>query len=451
MGRTHPKREFPVLKHKNIKNISQFFYCDLFPGLRFSLLIISQLKIKYKGGLNETQIKINPESSQAFSCHTFPRFHDRMWGGGGGAGGVSNSGPAPTPALYSYGISSGSTTNSPGSVGVVGIDSAGVGISSQFYSGVTTSEPVAEASATVGGKSFLYVVIQNSNVVDEFAVNGLNVTKLGSVATGVGPVSIYVDPSRNLVFVGDSNNTTAGGGDIYSYTINSNGTLSPVGTPAFSNVDPVYAVQEDTTGTYLIAGCEIGNPVSGWVAKSFMVNTDGTLTYVASSGSGAGIVPAYFAVVPNTTNGDILYGAVQFPYNNSPYFYTVVVTSSTVTLTSTPKTSGNYYSPAWIDPTGTWLFEATYNPSTNSEVLTQYKIGASGSLTLGPEGSLTVANGNNGFIGGVTNSVSGYISTSGTVIFPLGYALLYNAMNGSLSNPKVLSLNGADGTDVFLP
>ncbi len=375
-------------------------------------------------------------------------------GGGGGTGGGSNSGPAPTPALYYYGINDGPTVNSPGTVVAVGINNSGVSISSQGYAGVTTSQPVAEAVATVGGKSFLYVVIQNSNVVDEFAVNGLNVTKLGSVATGVGPVSIYVDPSRNIVFVGDSNNTTAGGGDIYSYTINSNGTLSPVGTPAFNNVDPVCAVQEDTTGTYLIAGCEVGSPVSGWVAKSFMVNSDGTLNYVASSGSGSGIVPAYFAVVPNTTNGDILYGAVQFPYDNSPYFYTVVVTSSTVTLTSTPKTAGSFYAPAWIDPTGTWLFEAAYNASTNSEVLTQYRIGNSGALTIGSEGSITLTNGSNGFFGGVTESVSGYISRSGTVVFPYGgggSALLFNSINGSLSNPQGVSLGGADGIASFLP
>lgn len=378
-------------------------------------------------------------------------------GGGGGNTGGGSSGPStPAAVLYQYGITDGASQSAPGNVLVAGIDSSGAVVTGQTYTGVTTSAPFAEATATVGGLNFLYVVDPNSNVVDEFSVNGLTVTKLGSVSTGVGPESITVDKSNRFVFVGDTNNTTAGGGDIYAYSINANGTLSQVGTtPAFNNSDPVYAVQEDTTGTYLIAACEVGNPVTGWVAKRLTVNTDGTLTNVGASSAGAGIVPSFFSVVPNTTNGDILYGGVFYAYPAHPYLYTVVVTGTSVALTSMAQQSNTNVAPVWIDPTGTWLFVATYNISGFSETLTQYKIGSSGALTIGPEGTFTIAAGSSsGDFGGVTNSGAGYISSTGTVLVPYGgggASLLYNSITGSLSSPVSVSLAGADGNAVFLP
>ena len=382
-------------------------------------------------------------------------------GGGGGNTGGGSSGPStPAAVLYQYGITDGASQSSPGNVLVAGIDSSGAVVTGQTYTGVTTSAPFAEATATVGGLNFLYVVDPNSNVVDEFSVNGLTVTKLGTIPTGSGPESITVDKNNRFVFVGDTNTAPQGGafgvGDIYSYTINSNGTLTQVGSaPVFNNSDPVTAVQEDTTGTYLIAACWVSN--TGWVSKSFTVNAGGTLTLVATStevaASGGDIpAPQFFVPVPGTTNGDILYaGNVQ----GAPvaYLYTVAVTSTTVTLNYINGSSDTTTTPVWIDPTGTWLFEATDIMSNGSETLTQYKIGSSGTLTAGPEGTITLANGTSN-VGGLTNSAAGYISSTGTVLVPDGgggSSLIYNSLNGSLSSPASVGLAGADGNAVFLP
>jgi hypothetical protein len=382
--------------------------------------------------------------------------------GGGSAGGTNNAGGAPTPvaAMYVYGIQEGvGGSSSPGNILVTSLDSSGARITDQTYTGITTSLPFAEATAKIGSNNFLYVVDPNSNVVDEFSVNGFTVTKLGSVPTGSGPESITVDKNNRFVFVGDTNNSTAGSGDIYAYLISSNGTLSQVGSgPVFNNSNPVYGVQEDTTGTYLIAACWVGSGGTGWAAKSFLVNAGGNLTMVATSAevsiSGNNIpAPQYFVDVPNTTNGDILYaGATEGA--PSAHMYTVFVTSSTITLNNVTGTSGDTTEPAWVDQTGTWLFEATWNLSTGTEVLTQYKIGSSGALTAGNESPLTLQNGSGGHVGGSTNSVAGYIASSGIVIVPfgtVGSALQYNSLNGFLTNPTIVYAGTTSVNAVFLP
>jgi len=160
----------------------------------------------------------------------------------------------------------------------------------------------------------------------------------------------------------------------------------------------------------------------------------------------------FLVPVPNTTNGDILYGGLFYYDNASPYLYTILVTGSSVTLTSTAQTANTNFEPVWVDPTGTWLFTATFNFSANeAETLTQYQIGSGGSLTVGPEGTFNI---NGSGVGGVTNSSAGYISSTGMVLIPTGgggYSLSYNSITGSLDSPVKFGMAGADGNAAFLP
>ena len=154
----------------------------------------------------------------------------------------------------------------------------------------------------------------------------------------------------------------------------------------------------------------------------------------------------YWAVDPSTTHVDFLYSGAW----NWTYFYSAALSGGSITVTTTTKTSGKLYYPAWIDPSGTWLFMAEYNGSSPAETLTQYTIGNSGGLSLGSEGTFTV----NPSGGGYTNVVSGYDSNYGLVVFPYGgdvATLSFNSLSGTLSVIGTNVASAPGGYMAFVP
>lgn len=151
-----------------------------------------------------------------------------------------------------------------------------------------------------------------------------------------------VDKSNRFLFVADSNNGTLGSGDIYSFTINSDGTLTSVRTPAYTAGNPVYGIAEDESGNYLVAAVLTSNAT--WAAVVLTVNY-GILTYSNEQTGISGGIPFYWAVDPSMTHGDLLYSGAW----SGTYFYSAALSGGSITVTTTTKTSGNLYYPAWIE------------------------------------------------------------------------------------------------------
>jgi hypothetical protein len=363
-------------------------------------------------------------------------------GGGGSTGGVGSGGVGGiTLAGTVYSSFTNTTSSGIQSTSITSSGNMDTTISSNSISGGDFKE---FATATVSGSTYLYVANMGSNSISEFKVSGTSVTSLGTISTGSYPQCLTVDKSDRFLFVGDSNDGTLGSGDIYSYTINSDGTLTSTGTPAYNASNPVYGISEDETGSYLVAAVVTSG--SSWSTVVLTVNANGTLTYSNEQTGLSGGIPFYWAADPSTTHGDFLYSGAW----NGSYFYSAVLSGGSVTVTTTTLSGNHLYYPAWIDPTGTWLFMADNNETSLSESLTQYTIGSSGALSAGAGGSIVV----NSSSGGYTNALSGYDSNYGLVVFPYGgdvATLSFNSLNGTLSliNSNVATAPG--GYMAFVP
>ena len=363
-------------------------------------------------------------------------------GGGGSTGGVGSGGVGGVTLAGTVYSSFVNTTSS-------GIQSTSITSSGNMDTTISSNSiPGGDykefATATVSGSTYLYVANLGSNLISEFKVSGTSVTSLGTVSTGSYPQCLTIDKSNRFLFVADSNNGTLGAGDIYSYTINSDGTLTSTGTPAYNASNPVYGISEDQTGSYLVAAVLTSN--TAWSAVALTVNSNGTLTYSNEQTGLSGGIPFYWAADPSTTHGDFLYSGAW----NGTYFYSAVLVGGSVTVTTTTLSGNHLYYPAWIDPTGTWLFMADNNETSLSESLTQYTIGSSGVLSAGAGGTIFV----NSSDGGYTNALSGYDSNYGLVVFPYGgdvATLSFNSLNGTLSliNSNVTTAPG--GYMAFVP
>lgn len=357
--------------------------------------------------------------------------------GGGGGIGAGSGGNGIKLAGTAYGVSESASPPYFGTITATSITSSGDYDTTSTYSNMTGGTPKDIVTTTVNGTTYLYLANLSSNSISEFRVSGTSVTSLGTVSTGSYPQCLTVDKSNRFLFVADSNNGTLGSGDIYSFTINSDGSLTSVGTPAYNANNPVYGISEDESGNHLVAAVLTSSTT--WATVVLTVNANGTLTYSNEQTGISGGIPFYWAVDPSTTHGDFLYSGAW----NGTYFYSAALSGGSVTVTTTTESNGNLYYPAWIDPSGTWLFMAEYNGSSPTETLTQYTIGSSGALSLGTEGTFIV----NSSGGGYTNDVSGYDSNYGLVVFPYGgdvATLSFNSLNGALSliNSNVASAPG---------
>lgn len=348
-------------------------------------------------------------------------------GGGGGIGGGSGGGTSVSSIGTVYGVSENSDYT--GNIVATSVSASGTQVSSSTRSSATGTYPKQTATATVGGTTYFYVVVNGTNTVDEFSVSGTTVTSIGSVPTGTSPQCITV-VNNKYVFVGDTNGGTTGAGDIYSYQINGNGTLTAVGTPAYNAGNPVYGMSVDATGTYLVAGVVTSG--STWDADVLTINSGGTLTYDSTSASvsGAG-VPFFWTVDPSTTNGDFMFSSAW----NGNYYYEAKLSGSSITITTVTGTSNHNQAPVWVDPSGTWLYMNDYNYSTYVSNLVQYSIGSSGTLTqTGTPIELAST-------GGISDSPASYVSSGGYLVVGAGGVgvISYNSLNGAMTLQGFLS------------
>lgn len=357
-------------------------------------------------------------------------------GGGSSSGGSSSGGSSSPPiAFYAYGDVYGAS-GANGNLVINAVNTSGIATSSTGPS--TGIGPGQLLLVSISGTEYLYVENPDSGLNDTisiFKVAGSTVTSVGTTTTAAN-----LAPKATMVYSNNTLYVPLQSGAIASYAVNSDGTLTFLQGAAYTvSGGAPLAMAVDATGKYLVVS-EYASTTT-WNALSLTIGTGGTLS-LASSQNGISGSMSYVLADPSTTHGDYLYGSTPGA------FYEISISGGGA-ITVTPDSSivpnnNTTPTPAWIDPTGTWLFLAEYNGTTMAETLVQYNTNTNGSLTAGSMPQIQIATGSNGSVGGYTSSPGFYESANGMVVIPVGGYLTtytFNSLSGYLTS---LSLHTGD-------
>ncbi len=174
--------------------------------------------------------------------------------------------------------------------------------------------------------NILYATESSGNAVSEYSIAKTTgaLTKVGSVATGIQPVSITINAAGTYAYVVDSNSA-----DVYQYSISQTTglltyvsstvtggsgpsylTINPAGTYAYvsnssSNSISVFSINSTTGGLSPIAG----SPFTTTSPYDVTFNPAGTLAYVPTFGGNS---IAVYSIDPGT-------GAIGAAITGSPF------------------------------------------------------------------------------------------------------------------------------------
>ena len=199
---------------------------------------------------------------------------------------------------------------------------------------------------------FLYVMNQTANTVSGYTINSdgslSNVT--GSpFATGVTtPTWISFTPSGGFAYVSGS-----GSNNIAAFTADPNtGALTPIAGGIYATNDNYPAdITIDTTGKHLYVPNKHGATIA-----AFTINSDGTLTSIGSATTGGGTTFVQIEV-----NGKYAYASAGSATTNGLYGYAIDATTGALTaLTGSPYATGSQPLFVTIDPSGTYAYTANY-------------------------------------------------------------------------------------------
>jgi 6-phosphogluconolactonase len=198
---------------------------------------------------------------------------------------------------------------------------------------------------------YLYVGNQGTNplTVAGFSIASAALSDISGspFSVSLSPTAIAVTPNNDLLYMGSAE------GDIYVYTIGSNGalTLGNSGTPVASGVDPAV-LRVDSTGTWLLGADALAGQ-----AYVFQIGSGGVLTAISSS------VVTLNATTPAndmeiTPSGDYVYVSC-----GTAGIYTLSFDSSNGALAQVnsvlaPKQSGDADFGMAVAPSGNYLFAA---------------------------------------------------------------------------------------------
>ncbi|MGA7749574.1 MAG: beta-propeller fold lactonase family protein [Gallionella sp.] len=230
---------------------------------------------------------------------------------------------------YAYVVNAGGTV-SQYNIGTNGVLNT---LASPVSAGTTPYSIAVVASGTYAGL-YAYVANYGSNNVSEYTISSgvltpnTAETPTATIAAGSNPFSVTVDPSGEYVYVVNSGTNP---GTISQYSINSDGTLTTLGSTAPQTGTTPYSIAVDPVGPY-----------------AYVVNYgDGTISEYTISGG----VLSLTATLPAPVSG-----------NNNPASITV-------------------------DPSGSYVYVANYSSGASTGTVSEYSIGTGGALT--PIGSVT--------------------------------------------------------------
>jgi YVTN family beta-propeller protein len=221
---------------------------------------------------------------------------------------------------FAYVAVSGNDSASTGSVITYAINATNGALASTGTTGTiaTGINPVSVAVDPAG--KFVYVANSGSNDVSMYTINTATgaLTSAGTVATGTGPSSVAVDPAGMFAYVADN-----GANDVSMYTMNATtGALTSIGTIA-TGTSPV-TVAVDPTGKFAYVTNYSSNNVSMYTINA----TTGALTSIGTIA--AGQYPTYIAVHPS---GKFAY--VTNVGSNNISMYDLDTTTGVLTLIGT--------------------------------------------------------------------------------------------------------------------
>jgi 6-phosphogluconolactonase (cycloisomerase 2 family) len=202
---------------------------------------------------------------------------------------------------FAYVANNGSNNVSGYTIGSGGALTAVAG--SPFPAGITPQQGIAVTAA-----GFVYVSNSGSSNVSAYNINSSTgaLTQLtggnpSPYATGSAPISLAMDPGGRFLFAANSNSN-----NVSAFTVNGDGSLSPVaGSPFAAGNEPQYLVT-DRTGTHLY----VVNVVDATV-DAYFIASNGVLTPLATYFTGAGPegvamdAANKFLMVANCTGGSL--------------------------------------------------------------------------------------------------------------------------------------------------
>ena len=333
---------------------------------------------------------------------------------------------------------------------------------------------VQRASAVRYVPKFAYVTNFGANTIWSYAIdpNAGALASIGSpVATGMGPVSVSVDPTGSYAYVANASD-----GTVSAYTIDAKaGTLTSVGSPVASGAGPASATV-DPSGAFLYVAnsganslsaytinpgtgglSPVGSPVpTGLGPASVGVDPSGRFAYVANSGANtvsayginastgaltslgpdvaAGAQPMSVAVDPS---GSLAY--VANAADGTVSVYTINASSGTLLPVGLAAPAGTQPMSIAVDPWGGFAFVANGGATDVSA----FSIGLS-NATLTSIGSPAVG----------TQPMSVSVDPSGAFVYVANYGSAsvsvysLNASTGALTAVGVPATAGTNPTSV---
>jgi len=217
-------------------------------------------------------------------------------------------------------------------------------------------------SVATGGAGLLFVTAQANTTVSAFTVNlgtGALSANGNSVGTGAVPSAIAVTPSTNAVFVANS-----GSNDIYSYTINSDGSLT-MGNKTKVNGTTPTSLAMDPAGKFLFAANQGSSNVSAFsISGTSLTAVPGSpfTTIPVGLSYPNGTLPSAVAV---SGSGKFLYVASQL--TNFVSAFSINSTSGALTPLGVPfYTVGTSPSGLGISPNGGFLYVLNAGADSNN-------------------------------------------------------------------------------------
>jgi len=282
--------------------------------------------------------------------------------------------PLTNVVTWASSMSAATFSNVGGTQGVATTSADGMTVISATYGGVVGSTHLTVFSAHA------YATNYEDNTISQYNIetNG-TLTPLPTVGTGTGPFSIAITPANNFAYVGNFNANSPNASTISEYSISSiDGSLSPLPTATVATGINPNSVTLDPSATHLYAtnlnyqGSLTTPGILGTISQYMIV--DGTLVPIMGPLPTTGAQPASLAINPLGTFAYVAnYGdgsVSQFMIGNEGALQTIPNEPATV-----PAQSGSSY--VIVDPTGNYVYVTNQSAGTISE----YSIGMHGGLT----------------------------------------------------------------------
>lgn len=261
-------------------------------------------------------------------------------------------------AYVAYVANSSGDTVSQYRIGIGGLLTAlsPASVATGLYPGSVTVDPTGR---------YAYVANLNSDTVSQYRISSggaLTVLSPATVATGSGPAAIAVDPTGRFAYV--LNNFD---GTVSQYSIGVGGALVALSPAVVAMGGFPFAVAIDPTGRYAYVVNTANNTVS-----QYSIGSNGALTALSPAFVATGNNPISVAVDPT---GRYVYVANNIGNTVSQYS---IGSGGALSLLSpgTVLSGANPFS-ITIDPTGRYAYVA----NSSDDTVSQYSIGTGGALT----------------------------------------------------------------------